>query len=208
MTYGASMGKMWKFLNIGPGNPTASDCRHIAKRFSCGRTEVAKGPVLPKTGLSSGAKGVTTSPKNIQSHDYAPADEMPHNQSEIPPRIKFDQQLPAPASDTERKTAIARQTTLGSEKDVGIEDKLKRDESKIEDDIRKKLHHVYPQNAPPYYRLAPERCAPGTAKNDTFSPKSSFDATTQYLQTPWVEANMERLGQRISSESPVPVLGC
>lgn len=195
-------------VNIGPGNPTASDCRHIAKRFSWGRIEATKSPVLPRLGLASGAKDVTTSPKIIQSHDYAQADEMSHNQSEIPPRIKFDQQLPAPASDTEKKTGVPRQTTFGSEKGVGIEDKLKRDESKIEDDIRMKLQHVYPQNAPPYYRLAPENCAPGTAKNDTFLPKVSFDATTQYLQNPWVEAKMERIGQRMSLESPVPVLGC
>ena len=195
-------------VNIGPGIPNASDCRHIAKRFSWGTPVVTKSPMRPKTELFSGAKGVTTSPKKNQSNDYAPADEILHDQSELPPRIKFDQQQPAPASDTERRTGVARQTTFGSENGVGIEDKLRRDEHKIEDDIRKKLKHVYPQNTPPYYRLAPEICAPGTAKNDTFSPKASFDATTQYLQTPWVEADMERLGQRMNLESPVPVLGC
>ena len=96
----------------------------------------------------------------------------------------------------DKKTPTPRQSTFGSEQDVGIEEKLRRDETKIEVDIRRKLRNVY-KRSPPYYRLAPERSASGTAQNDTSSPKASFDATTQYLQIPRVKASMDEVGQRI-----------
>lgn len=188
-------------VNIGPGNPNASDCRNIAKRFSWGKKAVATSLVFPKRGQSSGAKEMTTNSKRGGSHGNEPTDELSHDQSEISSRVKFDQALSAPAGDTERKTPIARHGTFGSEQNIGIEQKLRRDESKIEDDIRRKLRNVYPNNTPPYYRLAPGRSAPGTAQNDTSSPKVSFDATKYYLQNLRVKASMDEIGQHIHLES-------
>ena len=190
-------------VNIGPGIPNASDCRNIARRFSWGSKAVTTSHALPKRRKLSGAKEITTDTKRIPSHDYEPTDETPHNGSEISHRVKFDQKLPALAGDTERRTPVARHTTFGSEQNVGIEEKLRRDENKIEVDIRGKLRNVYQKNPPPYYRLAPERSAPGTAQNDTSSPKASFDATTQYLHIRRVEVDIEEVSQRIPLEIPV-----
>ncbi len=184
-------------VNIGPGTPNASDYRKIARRFSWGRKTAATSPTPPKRAWPSGAKEVTRNTKRAGSHDYEPTDEMLHNESETSHRVQFNQELPAPTGDMDRKTPVARQSTFGSEKDVGIDEKLRRDENKIEDDIRMKLRNVYEKNTPPYYRLAPERSAPGTAQNDTSSPRASFDATTQYLSIRRVKANMEEVGQRI-----------
>ena len=192
-------------VNIGPGIPNASDCRNIAKRFSWGSKATAASPAIPNKGRSSGAKEVTTDHKKIFFHGNEPTDEMARDESEISHRVKFDQKLPAHARDMERETPIARRTTFGSEQNVAIEEKLRRDENKIEVDIRRKLRNVYPENPPPYYRLAPDRSAPGTAQNDTSSPKVSFDATTQYLQIRRVEVDMEEVGQRIHLETPVLV---
>lgn len=191
-------------VNIGPGNPNASDCRYIARRFSWGRKAVTASPALPQRGQASGANEATTDSRTVGSHGYKSADELPRVDVEVSHRVKFERDLSAaPAGDTERKTAIPRQNTFGSERDVDVEEKLRRDESKIEIDIRKKLRNIYRESAPPYYRLAPERSAPGTAQNDTSSPKASFDATTQYLQIPRVEANMEEVGQRIQLRVPM-----
>lgn len=191
-------------VNIGPGTPNASDCRYIARRFSWGRKAVTASPALLQSGQTSSANEATTHSRTVGSHGYKPPDELPHDEFGVSHRVKFDQELPAaPASDTERKTPIPRQNTFGSERDVGVEEKLRRDESKIEIDIRKKLRNIYKESTPPYYRLAPERSAPGTAQNDTSSPKVSFDATTQYLQIPRVEADMEEVGQRIQLRVPV-----
>ncbi|MCJ1265112.1 hypothetical protein MMC22_004987 [Lobaria immixta] len=186
-------------VNIGPGIPNASDCRNIARRFSWGRKAATTTPSLQKRRGFSGAKEVTTNPERFQSHDYERTDESPHDESEISHRVQFDTKLPAAVGDTGRKP-ITRHTTFGSDHNVGIEEKLRRDESKIEDDIRKKLRNIYSNNTPPYYRLAPERSAPGTAQNDTYSPKASFDATTQYLHR--VEEDMKKVGQRIILEIP------
>lgn len=193
-------------VNIGPGIPGASDCRNIAKRFSWGsKAAAATSPAIPKKGRSSGAKEVTTDHSKFSFRGYEPTNEMPRDESKISPRVKFDQVPPAHAGDMERETPVARRTTFGSEQNVGIEDKLRRDEDKIEVDIRRKLRKVYPENPPPYYRLAPEKSAPGTAQNDTSSPKVSFDATTQYLRIRRVEVDMEEVGQRIHLETPVLV---
>ena len=190
-------------VNIGPGIPNASDCRHIAKRFSWGSKAATASPALAKKGRFSGAKEVMTAHKRISFHGYEATDEIPRDESEISHRVKFDQKLPAHAGDAERETPVARRTTFGSEQNVGIEEKLRRDENRIEVDIRKKLRTIYPENTPPYYRLAPEKSAPGTAQNDTSSPKSSFDATTQYLHIRRVEVDMEEVGQRIHLETPM-----
>ena len=180
-------------VNIGPGIPNASDCRRIARRISW----KTKSPPL----LSQ----IKFTPKD-RAHDDEPPDEMLHDAPGINQRIRFDQNLPAPAGDAGRKTPVARQTTFGSERDVGIEKKLRRDEKEIESDIRKKLRNVYPEHPPPYYRLAPEISAPGTAQNDTCSPKASSDYTAEYLHIRSVELDMEEVGERI--DLGIPVAAC
>lgn len=187
-------------VNIGPGIPNAADYKKIAKRFSWGSKAATTNPPPLKKRWPSGAKEVTTAPKNFLSNEYEPTDEIRRDELEISHRVKFDPNLQASAGDTGRKAAFARHNTFGSEQNVGIEEKLRRNESKIEDDIRKKLKNVYKINIPPYYRLVPEGSAPGTAQNDTYSPKASLEFTTQYLQLPKVEEDMKEIGQRISSE--------
>ena len=191
-------------VNIGPGIPNASDCRHIARRFSWGKRAAITSPALPNRGPISEAKEVTTSVKAVGSNGHKQKEKMLHDGPQVSHRVDFNQDSPAaPTSNTERKTPIARQSTFGSERNVSIEAKLRRDETKIEDDIRKKLRNIYKENTPPYYRLAPERSAPGTAQNDTSSPKASADAARSYLQLPRVEASMEELGQHMDSGTPV-----
>ena len=192
-------------VNIGPGTPNASDCKRIAKRFSWGIKEPTTSTTPQQNGGSSGAPKFAVEPKAVGSHNGEPIEELPYDESTISHRVKFDQSQPGPAGDLKRKTPLVRQSTFGSEKDVGIEEKLRRDETKIEADIKTKLRNIYRNNTPPYYRLAPERCAPGTAQNDTSFPKASFDAARQYLNIPRVEADMEEVGQRVEMENPMLV---
>ena len=201
--YGTDV-EMSVVVNIGPGVPNASDCRHIAGRFSWGTKAAITSPVLPNRGLIPDAKEVTTDVKAVGSHGHKKTEEMLHDGPQVSHRINFTQDSPvAPTSNTEKKTPTAHQSTFGSESNVSIEAMLRRDDTNIEDDIRKKLRKVYNESAPPYYRLAPERSAPGTAQNDTSSPKASADAARHYLQLPWVEASMKELGQRIVLGVPV-----
>ena len=190
-------------VNIGPGIPSAFDFKNIARRFSWGRKVATTVPALTNEMEPSDAKEVMVGSKKGWARDHEPRDEILHNEAQTSHRVKFNQEIPTPAGDTERKTPLAHRTTFGSEKSVGIEEKLKRDENKIEDDIRKKLRHGYEKDTPPYYRLAPERSAPGTAQNDTFSPKATLDAAKRYCSLPWVETDMEEVGHKIRSESPV-----
>ena len=185
-------------VNIGPGTPNASDYRIIARRFSWGTKATTKSSALSRGRRSSAAKEFNTKSEGVSPHDYEPTDGISRDENENSQRIKFDQKLPAPAGDTEKKPSVARQSTFGSVQGLGIEDKLRRDETKIEANIRSKLRNVYKKNAPPYYRLAPDMSAPGTTQNDTSSPKVSLNATLQFLQVPRVAASMEEVGQRIN----------
>ena len=195
-------------VNIGPGSPDARDCERIARRFSWGR------PAASKRRRSSGNNEFSNSFKKVKSFDDQPTDgttSMPQEDSQISPRnitliTMRESKLPAPNRDVERNPSVARHTTFGSERNVGMEEKLKRDESQIEKDIRKKLKNVYPNNPPPYYRLAPERSAPGTALNDTSSSKASFESTRIYLNTPRVEARIDEVSQQIRLEASVPLV--
>lgn len=177
-------------VNIGPGIPSAFDCKNIARRFSWGTTAAKTSAPLTERSPSSGAKT-----------DYQPTGERPDDEFEISTRIKFHENPQAPAGDMERTPPIHRHTTFGSDRSVGIDEKLRRDEREIEFDIKKKLRNIYPKDTPPYYRLAPERSAPGTAQNDTSSPKTTFDATTQYLVH--IEGVVNKIGQRVVLEVPV-----
>ena len=179
-------------VNIGPGIPNASDCRNIARKILWKTRSPA---LLPQT---------KSTPKD-RAYGDEQSEGMAHDASGIKHRIRFNQNLPAPAGNAGRKTPVARQTTFGSERSVAIEKKLRRDEKEIESDIRRSLRKTYPEHTPPYYRLAPEISAPGTAQNDTFSPKASSDYTTEYLHIRSVELDMEEVGERIDLGLPVTV---
>ena len=193
-------------VNIGPGTPNASDYRKIARRFSWGIKEPTTSAALQQIGGSSGVPEVSSKTKGVGSNETEPRDEMSYDKLDTSHRVKFDRTKPVPAGDSKRKRPLARPSSFGSEKDVGIEEKLRRDETKIEDDIRTKLRNIYKENIPPYYRLAPKRCALGTVQNDTSFPKASYDAAMQYLDIPRVEADMEEVGQRVHLEDPTSIV--
>lgn len=188
-------------VKIGPGIPNAADYKKIAKRFSWGSKAATTNPPLPKERWPSDAEEATTASSKRLSHDYELIDEMPHDESEISHQVILDPNRQASVGDTGRNAAFARHNTFGSEQNVGIERKLRRDESRVEDDIRTENHNVCKVNKAPYFRLGPEKSPPGTAQNDTCSPKASFDFTMRYLRQ--VEEYIKEAGQRISSEFPV-----
>ncbi|KAI4217452.1 MAG: hypothetical protein LQ351_000047 [Letrouitia transgressa] len=197
-------------VNIGPGIPSAYDYQKIARRFSWGREAFTT--TSSKRKRFSGAFGASDAHHNISKFKRRRSDlyePMKDVAGEIngTSRVKFDGNLPVLENDAEKKQKeifVSRHTTFGSERNVGIAEKLKRDEDKIEDDIRHKLKNVYQKDdRPPYYRLAPEKSAPGTVQNDTSSPKTSFDATTQYLDTRQVRDIMDEVSHRIPVQTPV-----
>ena len=189
-------------VNIGPGIPNAADCKSIARRFSWGRTDIAAKQTtlpsnLPPVAGETAARGVRSRNRDLAGEPFK--DGHPDSRP-----VRFDSEIPAKAGHSERQKPLARHTTFGSERNVAIEDKLRRDENEIEDHIREKLRNIYGETKPPYYRLAPDKSAPGTALNDTNSPKQSFDSTTKYLRNSNVVIDMEEVGQRIPIEIPVP----
>ena len=190
-------------VNIGPGIPNAADCKSIARRFSWTAKDTTAKQVTRLSNQPPVASQSTT--RGVRSRTQHPAGEPSKDGPRDSHPVRFDPEIPAKPGHSQRQKPLARHTTFGSERNVAFEDKLKRDESEIEDNIRKKLRNVYGENAPPYYRLAPDKSAPGTALNDTNSPKQSLDSTTEYLRKPSVEIDMDEVGQRIPLERSVLV---
>ena len=186
-------------VNIGPGTPSASDFKNIAKRFSWGRTSATIASTIQQQRRSSGAQQPTTDPVVDQAQHKKPTDEA---NSTVPHQIGFDSALPDITYEREKKEHLARHTTFGSVDHVAVEEKLKRHEDEIEDHVREKLRNIYPKNTPPYYRLAPKQSAPGTTQNDTSSPKASFEATKKFLDDRRVGATMEEAGRCTPFEVP------
>lgn len=186
-------------VNIGPGNVNASDCKKIAKRFSWGRRMATPSSSSPST---PGATAKGTHPGRTQEHTSA--NELNPGDPKASQGISFEDSRSANPAETVRKTTnVHRHKTFGSEHHMDTEEKLKRDESAIEDNIRTKLRNVYPDNPPPYYRLAPDVSAPKTAKNDTSFSRITSDATNEYLKLPRVEVDMDEIGQRVPYQRAV-----
>ncbi|KAI4198505.1 MAG: hypothetical protein LQ350_005234 [Teloschistes chrysophthalmus] len=119
--------------------------------------------------------------------------------SRITVRQDSTESLPSASDRDSESTTIPHRKTFGSVTDVDFEKKLQRRESQIERDIKSKLHNVYNGNPPPYHRLAPPVSAPRAAQNDTCTPKTTHDATKQYLQSPWVEKQVEEVSNHFEA---------
>ena len=86
---------------------------------------------------------------------------------------------------------IPKTTTFGSIEGRVLDEYLQRLESDIKKDIQKNLKAIYPDNTPPYYRLAPNNSPKGTVHNDTSAPRTVLDATNEFLADPHSESTME-----------------
>lgn len=175
-------------INIGPGSINAADFNDISRIYFWGR----KKKTLPATGQSHNTSGVGTITQNTQPDDHELANAYAQDSSQISQRTHFD-----PGDSVDGRNKTAPYNTIGSGQNINIEDKLKMDQSEIVDHIRKKLRTVYPRDTPPYYRLAPEMSAKGTAQNDTSSPGLVIDHTDQYLRSMHVECAMQEICQRM-----------
>jgi hypothetical protein len=191
-------------VNIGPGLPNGSDVKQIASRFSWGLAlSTAKPAEYPKRDRASALEDASQPTKEAASSTHAEAILEPKTS----PHAHFAEDLGGPGArlknpgEAERKRAMARTNTFGSIMDRGIDKKLKRLESEIEADVEKKLKNVYPDNVPPYYRLAPDKSPVGTAQNDASAPGVAFNATLEFLKSPRVGATMEEIRERIPWES-------
>jgi hypothetical protein len=201
--YGTDV-EMSVIVNVGPGLPNDSDVKQIASRFSWGLARSpAKLSEYPKHDCASALEDASQPTKQAISGTHAEVTLEPKTS----PHAHFAKDLDEPRTalknpgQAERKRPVARTNTFGSIMDRGIDKKLKRLESDIEADILEKLKNVYPNNMPPYYRLAPDKSPVGTAQNDASAPGVAFNATLNFLKIPRVSATMEEIRERIPWES-------
>ncbi|TVY76136.1 hypothetical protein LSUE1_G005975 [Lachnellula suecica] len=192
-------------VNIGPGLPDKCDVYQIARRFSWGLSPpdtptISKHTKIPLQQLGNAInKRVSVTKGNDMS--------LPNNER---PTIKFrrdEVQGSGPTSDL-KKQAVARSNTFGSVYNRGVKEKLRRAESDIERDIKRKLENVRPGNSALYYRLAPDQAPQGTAQNDSSSPGVTLAAADNYLSQPSVERSIDDIERRLSDSGVSGISAC
>jgi Patatin-like phospholipase len=181
-------------VNIGPGLPSTCDVKQIARRFSWGLTLPPKISSHYKRPRSPAVDdGPLSKKRNTLEREENNAEP-----SSKGPTVRFDESadrgLPSPGA---VKRPIQRIDTFGSIKERKFEQKLKRYESDIERDIKKKLDHIYPGGSKLYYRLAPDQAALGTTQNDSSATGAAFDATLSFLKLPYIGTRMDEIAERM-----------
>lgn len=189
-------------VNIGPGIPNTFDVRQIARRFSWGVKAPQNVSAPLKRSLSPPAdderkpkkRNTDREAEGLSVRFHESADRGDRNSKQAP-----------------RKGSVARIDTFGSVKDRKMDVKLKRDETNIELDVKKKLDNIYKGGSELYYRLALEQAPQGTTKNDSSASGAAVDATIDYLHSPPVGLMIDEIAQRMpkmNQRSQIPALVC
>jgi hypothetical protein len=179
-------------VNIGPGIPNTFDVRQIARRFSWG-IKVSHNEVAPLKRSRSPPSEDERQPKKRNTDKKA--DKDPEG-----PSVRFHESMDGTDGVSKRgarKSSVARIDTFGSVKDRQMDVKLKRDETNIELDIKKKLDNIYEGGSKLYYRLALEQAPRGTTQNDSSASGAALNATLDYLQRPTVGLTIDEIAQRM-----------
>lgn len=189
-------------VNIGPGKPDQSDVIQIARRFSFGiglaspyRPQLWKRSRSPAAEETGANKRRTTSMLIENSTTSGPEHQVQFLEEPSNSSRPF-----GTSTEDDSKHSMTKRTTFGSVVGIDINEKLKRAESKIEKDIRAKLKYIYPNDTPPYFRLAPEHAPRGTARNDASAPGVTHNATDKYLQIHNTSLVMDEVSRRIPLE--------
>jgi hypothetical protein len=170
--------------------------KQIAQRFSWG--------LSPSPNLSQQSKRPRSpvpdqeDPRNKRSRQEsqdANVTAAPKGLSIRFPQSVLDQEQTRPS--VEKKQQLARSNTFGSVRDRPVSQKLRRRETEIEQDIKKKLNTIYPGGGELYYRLAPDVAPHGTARNDSSAPGLTLDATLKFLKLAIIENRIDEIVQRM-----------
>ena len=184
-------------VNIGPGLPSKTDVKQIAQRFSWGLTSPLNPSKYAKRSRSPGPEDEELPKKRTrQNSQQESTDPAPNGLSVKFPKNVLDQE-PARIPGGKKQLAMTRNNTVGSIKGRAVGKKLKRHETEIEEDIRRKLNNIYKGGGNLYYRLAPEVAPQGTARNDSSAPGITMDATLEFLSLPVVAIKIDEIAQRI-----------
>jgi hypothetical protein len=179
-------------VNVGPGLPSKSDVKQIAHRFSWGLSLPSNTPRSPTPSEEERKK--RTRPDSPEPED---ANVTPTAKDLS---VRFPQNVIGQGSNRtqgDKKQQLAHNNTFGSIKDRTVTKKLKRCETEIEQDIKKKLNAIYQGGGELYYRLAPDHVSQGTAHNDSSAPGVTLDATLKFLEQPVIENMIDEIVQKV-----------
>ena len=190
-------------VNIGPGIPNTFDVRQLARRFSWGTKAPQNVPAPLKRSRSP-----------LADEERQPKKRNTAKKAQDGPLVRFQESADRGDGNPKqgpRKGSVARIDTFGSVQDRKMDVKLKRDETNIELDIKKKLDNIYKGGSDLYYRLALEQAPQGTTKNDSSASGAAMDATVDYLHSPPVGLMISEIAQRMpkmEQGAQIPALVC
>lgn len=182
-------------VNIGPGLPSNRDGKESTRSFSWGFNPFSKisprqkRPVPPAVLDEHLRKKINPDrEKNVKTAQGSNVLAVRVNES----TLRYPTCLNIP------RLSNQRIGTFGSIKGREFEEKLQRDESDIESDIKKKLDNVTKGDSGIYYRLALDRTPRSAMGNDSSTLVDSVDDILSCLQLPHIRATICEIAQKMS----------
>jgi hypothetical protein len=181
-------------VNIGPSFPSNYDGEKRARSFSWGFK-------LPSKRASWQKGAVSPIVSEEQPHKKIRPDGKKNGRTARTPDVltvrvsKSTQEQPHCLSLP--KLSIQRIGTFGSIKGRDFEEKLQRNESEIESDIKKKLDNVSKGGSGMYYRLAVDQTPRKPMGNETSAPDNSVDAILSCLKLPHIRTTIYEIAQKM-----------
>jgi hypothetical protein len=182
-------------VNIGPSFPSNHDCKESTRSFSWGFKLPPK--IAPRPKRSTSPVVPDKHPRKKISPDGKKNGKTERTSDVLAVRVNESIQR-EPSCLRIPKPSIQRIGTFGSIKGREFEEKLQRDESDVESDIKKKLDNFSEGGSGIYYRLALNQTPRAATGNDSSAPDDSLDAILSYLQLPQIRTTINEIARRMS----------
>jgi hypothetical protein len=182
-------------VNIGPSFQSNHDGKESTRGFSWGFKLPSK--IAPRQKRPGSPVLPDEHPRKNKSPDGQKNGKIARTSDFLTVRVNESTRREPPCLSIP-KLSIQRIGTFGSIKGREFEEKLQRDESDIESDIKKKLNNVSKRGSGMYYRLALDQTPRTATENDSSAPGDSVDAILSYLQLPHTRTIIYEIAQKMS----------
>jgi hypothetical protein len=182
-------------VNIGPGFPSNHDGKESTRSFSWGFKLPPK--IAPRQKRSTSPVVPDEHPRKKISPDGKKNGNTERTSDVLAVRVNESIRREPPCLRIP-KPSIQRIGTFGSIKWREFEEKLQRDESDVESDIKKKLDNFSEGGSGIYYRLALNRTPRVATGNDSSASGDSLEAILSYLQLPQIRTTINEIARRMS----------
>lgn len=178
--YGATV-RLSVIVNVGPGLPSNSDVKQIARNFSWGLNLGSRTPSLKSENSNLSMSDGKKSEAEKEMSKSVASREAPSKEKSVTLREPIFSRT------------FTRRATFASIKNKESEERLRTMETNIENELKLMLNQHYEGGAKLYYRLAPEQAPKGTTRNDSTAAGEVQKETDSYMKKPQVRIRIDEI---------------